>query len=247
MKKTTNNFETVKFNVNSTKINKGRYTMEFGTIKSTIKNTDHFLNVFERMIGEDKWFPLVCIKIEDNVCYYDASNIKVGDILREGAVDKYNFLEGNATITNYYLVTKVENGVIEMVKTSSVNTLNNMTAENKEEEYSTKGLIETVAFGMNNNTIKNTEDYYCLFEVMIGKNKWQPLNKKDDAYDITGIGIGNILREGGIDSKGNAIITNYYIVTKIENNTIEMVEGSSVKALNKSIELYGIDRLAEMD
>lgn len=107
--------------------------------------------------------------------------------------------------------------------------------------------IVTSEFTVHNNTIKNTEDYYNLFEIMIGKDRWIPLDKKKKAYDITGIGIGNILREGGIDSKGNAIITNYYIVTKIESNTIEMVEGSSVKALNEAVELYGIDRLAEMD
>lgn len=100
--------------------------------------------------------------------------------------------------------------------------------------------IVTSHFTVSNNTIKNTEDYLNIFEIMIGKNRWIPLDKKKKAYDITGIGIGNILREGGLDSKGNTIITNYYIVTRIENNTIEMVEGSSVKDLSNYVELKGI-------
>lgn len=100
--------------------------------------------------------------------------------------------------------------------------------------------IVTSHFTVSNNTIKNTEDYYNLFEIMIGKDRWIPLDKKKNAYDITGIGIGNILREGGIDSKGNTIITSLYIVTKIENNTIEMVEGSSIKALKDYVELKSI-------
>ncbi len=100
--------------------------------------------------------------------------------------------------------------------------------------------IVTSEFTVKNNTIKNTEDYLNIFEIMIGKDRWIPLDKKKNAYDITGIGIGNILREGGIDSKGNTIITNYYIVTRIENNTIVMVEGSSVKDLNNYAEFKGI-------
>ena len=82
---------------------------------------------------------------------------------------------------------------------------------------------------------------------MVGKNKWKSLYKKNDAYDITGISVGDILREGGEDSNGKTWITNYYIVTRIENNTIVMVEGSSVKDLNRIIELYGLDKLAEFN
>ena len=135
-----------------------------------------------------------------------------------------------------------------MKKTTNNNEyVENMASENEEEEYTTNGAIDTVVFSMNNNTIKNTEDYYNILEVMIGKNKWKSLNKKDDAYDITGIGIGNILREGGIDSKGKTWIVSYYLVIKVENNRIEVVEASSVKALNKTIELYGLDKLAELD
>lgn len=101
-------------------------------------------------------------------------------------------------------------------------------------------IIVKSEFTVKNNTIKNTEDYLNIFEIMIGKNRWIPLDKKKNAYDITGIGIGNILREGGIDSKGNTIITNYYIVTRIENNIIVMVEGSSVRDLNNYVEFKGI-------
>lgn len=107
--------------------------------------------------------------------------------------------------------------------------------------------IEKIKFDARNNLIKNTEDYYNLFEVMIGKDRWIDLNYKKGYYDITGIGVGDILREGGEDSNGKTWIVGYYLVTKIENGMMEVVVDSSVKALNKAIELYGIDRLAEME
>ena len=127
-------------------------------------------------------------------------------------------------------------------ETITVKVFNNAIAENMaaEEEYSNDGAIDTVKFDVRNNTIKNTEDYCNILEVMIGKNKWKSLNKKDNTYDITGIGIGNILREGGIDSKGKTWITNYYRVTSIESNTIVMVEGSSVRDLSNYVEFKGI-------
>lgn len=107
--------------------------------------------------------------------------------------------------------------------------------------------IDKVQFDAHNNLIKNTEDYYNLFEVMIGKDRWIDLDYKKGYYDITGLGIGNILREGGEDSNGKTWIVAYYLVTKVENDMIEVVVAPSVKALNKAIELYGIDKLAEMD
>lgn len=107
--------------------------------------------------------------------------------------------------------------------------------------------IVTSHFTVNNNTIKNTEDYYNLFEIMIGKDRWIDLDYKKGYYDITGLGIGNILREGGEDSNGKTWIVAYYLITKIENDIMEVVVAPSVKALNKAIELYGIDKLAEMD
>ena len=107
--------------------------------------------------------------------------------------------------------------------------------------------IEKMKFDARKNLIKNTEDYYNLFEIMIGKDRWIDLDYKKGCYDITGLGIGNILREGGEDSNGKTWIVAYYLVTKIENDVMEVVVAPSVKALNKAIELYGIDRLAEMD
>lgn len=107
-----------------------------------------------------------------------------------------------------------------------------------------KSLVK-INIDARNSLIRNTEDYYNIFEVMIGKNKFQPLSKKDNYYDITGIGVGNILREGGEDSNGKTWIVGYYLVTKIENGMMEVVVDTSVRGLNKSIELYGIERLAE--
>ena len=107
--------------------------------------------------------------------------------------------------------------------------------------------IEKMKFDARKNLIKNTENYYNLFEIMIGKDRWINLDYKKGYYDITGLGIGNILREGGEDSNGKTWIVAYYLITKIENDTMEVVVAPSVKALNKAIELYGIDRLAEMD
>lgn len=107
-----------------------------------------------------------------------------------------------------------------------------------------KSLVK-INIDARNSLIRNTEDYYNIFEVMTKKNKFQPLSKKNNYYDITGIGVGDILREGGEDSNGNTWIVGYYLVTKIENGMMEVVVDSSVRALNKSIESYGIERLAE--
>lgn len=122
-----------------------------------------------------------------------------------------------------------------------------MINDNNERVFMKMNSIEKIKFDASKNLIKNTEDYYNLFEVMIGKDRWIDLNYKKGYYDITGLGIGNILREGGEDSNGKTWIVAYYLVTKIENDVMEVVVAPSVKALNKAIELYGIERLAEME
>ena len=237
MKKTTNNIETITVKVFDNAIAENIGIWDYS-------NTKKYSNWIGRMTDKDGKVEYFKKSYDEDLYFYLPKDIKIGDILKAGCTMFYKKRSESA----YYAVIEVTEDSITLLKqttylkaTKAYNEyVQNMAAEDEEEEYSTDGAADTVVFSMNNNTIKNTEDYCNILEVMIGKNRWLPLNKKNDAYDITGIGIGNILREGGIDSKGKTWITNYYIVTSIENNTIVMVEGSSVKDLSNSLKLKGI-------
>ena len=245
MKKTTNNNnETITVKVFSNAITENIGIWDYS-------NTKKYSNWIGRMTDKDGKVEYFKKSYDEDLYFYLPKDIKAGDILKAGCTMIYKKRSESA----YYAVIEVTEDSITLLEettylkaTKAYNDyVENMAAEEEEEEYATDGANDTVVFSINNNTIKNTEDYYNILEVMIGKNRWQPLNKKNDAYDITGISVGDILREGGIDSKGKTWITNYYIVTRIENNTIVMVEGSSVKDLNRTIELYGLDKLAELN
>ena len=244
MKKTTNNNETITVKVFNNAIAENIGIWDYS-------NTKKYSNWIGRMTDKDGKVEYFKKSYDEDLYFYLPKDIKAGDILKAGCTMIYKKRSESA----YYAVIEVTEDSITLLEettylkaTKAYNDyVENMAAEEEEEEYSTDGATDTVKFSVNNNTIKNTEDYYNLLEVMIGKNKWKILNKKDNAYDITGISVGDILREGGIDSKGKTWITNYYIVTRIENNTIVMVEGSSVKDLNRTIELYGLDKLAELN
>ena len=244
MKKTTNNNETITVKVFGNAIAENIGIWDYS-------NTKKYSNWIGRMTDKDGKVEYFKKSYDEDLYFYFPKNLKAGDILKAGCTMIYKKRSESA----YYAVIEVTEDSITLLKettylkaTKAYNEyIEKMAAEEEEEEYTTDGAIDAVKFSVNNNTIKNTEDYCNILEVMIGKNKWQPLNKKNDAYDITGISVGDILREGGIDSKGKTWITNYYIVTSIENNTIVMVEGSSVKALDRTIELYGLDKLAELN
>ena len=245
MKKTTNNNETITVKVFNNAIAENIGIWDYS-------NTKKYSNWIGRMTDKDGKAEYFKKSYDEDLYFYLPKDIKAGDILKAGCTMVYKKRSESA----YYAVIEVTEDSITLLEettylkaTKAYNEyVENMAAEEEEEEeYSSKGLINTVKFNVRNNTIKNTE-YYCnILEVMIGKNEWKSLNKKNDAYDITGISVGDILREGGIDSKGKTWITNYYIVTRIENNTIVMVEGSSVKDLSRTIELYGLDKLAELN
>ena len=244
MKKTTNNNETITVKVFSNAIAENIGIWDYS-------NTKKYSNWIGRMTDKDGKVEYFKKSYDEDLYFYLPKDIKAGDILKAGCTMVYKKRSESA----YYAVIEVTEDSITLLEettylkaTKAYNDyVENMAAEEEEEEYATDGANDTVVFSINNNTIKNTEDYYNILEVMVGKNKWKSLNKKNDAYDITGISVGDILREGGIDSKGKTWITNYYIVTRIENNTIVMVEGSSVKDLNRTIELYGLDKLAELN
>ena len=244
MKKTTNNNETITVKVFGNAIAENIGIWDYS-------NTKKYSNWIGRMTDKDGKVEYFKKSYDEDLYFYLPKDIQAGDILKVGCTMIYKKRSESA----YYAVIEVTEDSITLLKettylkaTKAYNEyIEKMAAEEEEEEYTTDGAIDAVKFSVNNNTIKNTEDYCNILEVMIGKNKWQPLNKKNDAYDITGISVGDILREGGIDSKGKTWITNYYIVTSIENNTIVMVEGSSVKALDRTIELYGLDKLAELN
>ena len=244
MKKTTNNNETITVKVFGNAIAENIGIWDYS-------NTKKYSNWIGRMTDKDGKVEYFKKSYDEDLYFYFPKNLKAGDILKAGCTMIYKKRSESA----YYAVIEVTEDSITLLKettylkaTKAYNEyIEKMAAENEEEEYSTNGAIDTVKFSVNNNVIKNTEDYYNILEVMVGKNKWKSLNKKNNAYDITGISVGDILREGGIDSKGKTWITNYYIVTRIENNTIEVVKGSSVKDLDSTIELYGLDKLAELD
>ena len=244
MKKTTNNNETITVKVFGNAIAENIGIWDYS-------NTKKYSNWIGRMTDKDGKVEYFKKSYDEDLYFYLPKDLKAGDILKAGCTMIYKKRSESA----YYAVIEITEDSITLLAektylkaTKAYNEyVENMAAENEEEEYATNGAIDTVVFSMNNNTIKNTEDYYNILEVMVGKNKWKSLNKKNDAYDITGISVGDILREGGIDSKGKTWITNYYIVTRIENNTIVMVEGTSVKDLDRTIELYGLDKLAELN
>ena len=244
MKKTTNNNETITVKVFNSAIAENIGIWDYS-------HTKKYSNWIGRMTDKNGKVEYFKKSYDEDLYFYLPKDLKAGDILKAGCTMIYKKRSESA----YYAVIEVTEDSITLLEettylkaTKAYNDyLEKMAAENEEEEYTTDGANDTMVFSINNNTIKNTEDYYNILEVMIGKNKWKSLNKKDNAYDITGISVGNILREGGIDSKGKTWITNYYIVTRIENDVMEVVEGSSVKDLNRTIELYGLDKLAELN
>ena len=234
MKKTTNN-ETITLRVFNNAIAENIGIWNYS-------NTKKYSNWIGRMTDKDGKVEYFKKSYDEDLYFYLPKNLKAGDILKAGCTMFYKKRSESA----YYAVIEITEDSITLLEettylkaTKAYNEyIENMT---EEEVYSNDDdAIDTVKFSVNNNTIKNTEDYCNILEVMIGKNKWKSLNKKDNAYDVTGIGIGNILREGGIDSKGKTWITNYYMVDRIENNTIVMVEGSSVKDLSNYVERKGI-------
>ena len=235
MKMNNNNFETITVKVFNNAIAENIGIWDYS-------NTKKYSNWIGRMTDKDGKVEYFKKSYDEDLYFYLPKDLKAGDILKAGCTMIYKKRSESA----YYAVIEVTEDSITLLEettylkaTKAYNEyVENMAAE---EEYSNDDdENDTVKFSVNNNTIKNTEDYCNILEVMIGKNKWNSLNKKDNAYDITGIGIGNILREGGIDSKGKTWITNYYLVTSIENNTIVMVEGSSVKDLSNYVKLKGI-------
>ena len=236
MKKTTNN-ETITVKVFNNAIAENIGIWDYS-------NTKKYSNWIGRMTDKDGKVEYFKKSYDEDLYFYLPKDIQEGDVLKAGCTMVYKKRSESA----YYAVIEVTEDSITLLEettylkaTKAYNEyVENMAAENEEEEYSTDGAIDTVNFSVNNNTIKNTEDYCNILDVMIGKNKWKSLNKKNDAYDTTGISVGDILREGGIDSKGKMWITNYYIVTRIESNTIVMVEGSSVKDLSNYVKLKGI-------
>ena len=244
MKKTTNNNETITVKVFGNAIAENIGIWDYS-------NTKKYSNWIGRMTDKDGKVEYFKKSYDEDLYFYLPKNIKAGDILKAGCTMIYKKRSESA----YYAVIEVTEDSITLLKettylkaTKAYNEyIEKMAAEEEEEEYTTNGVNDTVKFSVNNNTIKNTEDFYNILEIMIGRNKWKSLNKKNDAYELTGISVGDILREDGIDSNGKTWITNYYIVTRIENNTIVMVEGSSVKDLNRTIELYGLDKLAELN
>ena len=211
-------------------------------------NTKKYSNWIGRMTDKDGKAEYFKKSYDEDLYFYLPKDIKAGDILKAGCTMIYKKRSESA----YYAVIEVTEDSITLLEETTY--LKATKAYNEyvekmaaEEEYSTNGAIDTVEFSVNNNTIKNTENYYNIFEIKVGRNKWQSLNKKDNAYDITGVSVGDILREGGEDSNGKTWIVAYYLVIKVENDMMEVVEASSVRALNKAIELYGINKLAEMD
>ena len=231
MKKTTNNNETITVKVFNNAIAENIGIWDYS-------NTKKYSNWIGRMTDKDGKVEYFKKSYDEDLYFYLPKNLKAGDILKAGCTMVYKKRSESA----YYAVIEVTEDSITLLEettylkaTKAYNDYIDAIAELQKCNSS-----DLVVFSINNNTIKNTEDYCNILEVMIGKNKWKSLNKKDNAYDITGIGIGNILREGGIDSKGKTWITNYYIVTRIENNTIVMVEGSSVKDLSNYVKLRGI-------
>ena len=237
MKTTTNNNETITVKVFGNAIAENIGIWDYS-------NTKKYSNWIGRMTDKDGKVEYFKKSYDDDLYFYLPKDLKAGDILKAGCTMIYKKRSESA----YYAVIEVTEDSITLLKettflkaTKAYNEyVENMAAEEEEEEYSTDGAIDTVKFSVNNNVIKNTEEYYNILEIMIGKNKWKSLTKKNDAYDITGISVGDILREGGIDSKGKSWITNYYRVTSIESNTIVMVEGSSVKYLSNCVKFKGI-------
>lgn len=211
-------------------------------------NTKKYSNWIGRMTDKDGKVEYFKKSYDEDLYFYLPKDIKAGDICKAGCTMIYKKRSESA----YYAVIEVTEDSITLLKETTY--LKATKAYNEyvesmaaEEEYTTNGTIDTVEFGVNNNTIKNTENYYNLFQIMIGKDRWIDLDYKKGYFDITGLGIGNILREGGEDSNGKTWIVAYYLIIKIENDIMKVVVAPSVKALNKTIELYGIDRLAEMD
>ena len=211
-------------------------------------NTKKYSNWIGRMTDKDGKVEYFKKSYDEDLYFYLPKDIKAGDILKAGCTMVYKKRSESA----YYAVIEVTEDSITLLEETTY--LKATKAYNEyvekmaaEEEYSTNGAIDTVKFSVNNNTIKNTEDYYNIFEIEVGRNRWQTLNKKNDAYEITGISVGDILREGGEDSNGKTWIVAYYLVIKVENDMIEVVEAPSVRALNKIIELYGLDKLAELN
>lgn len=211
-------------------------------------NTKKYSNWIGRMTDKDGKVEYFKKSYDEDLYFYLPKDIKAGDILKAGCTMIYKKRSESA----YYAVIEVTEDSITLLEQTTY--LKATKAYNEyvekmaaEEEYSANGAIDIVKFSVNNNTIKHTEDYYSIFEIMIGKDRWIDLDYKKGYYDITGLGIGNILREGGEDSNGKTWIVAYYLITKIENDVMKVVVAPSVKALNKAIELYGIDKLAEMD
>ena len=211
-------------------------------------NTKKYSNWMGRMTDKDGKAEYFKKSYDEDLYFYLPKDIKAGDILKAGCTMIYKKRSESA----YYAVIEVTEDSITLLEETTY--LKATKAYNEyiekmaaEEEYSTNGAIDTVEFSVNNNTIKNTENYYSIFEIEVGRNKWQSLNRKDNAYDITGVSVGDILREGGEDSKGKTWIVAYYLVIKVENDMIEVVEAPSVKALNKTIELYGLAKLADFN
>lgn len=211
-------------------------------------NTKKYSNWIGRMTDKDGKVEYFKKSYDEDLYFYLPKDIKAGDILKAGCTMIYKKRSESA----YYAVIEVTEDSITLLEQTTY--LKATKAYNEyvekmaaEEEYSANGAIDIVKFSVNNNTIKHTEDYYSIFEIEVGRNRWQSLNKKNDAYDITGISVGDILREGGEDSNGKTWIVAYYLITKIENDVMKVVVAPSVKALNKAIELYGIDKLAELN
>ena len=267
MKKTTNNNETITVKVFGNAIAENIGIWDYS-------NTKKYSNWIGRMTDKDGKVEYFKKSYDEDLYFYFPKNLKAGDILKAGCTMIYKKRSENAYYavievtedsitlleeTTYLKATKAYNEYVEkMAELDNNNDNNNESDKNKTtmRKINNKDNNETVDWtdwkslvkiniDARNSLIRNTEDYYNIFEVMIGKNKFQPLSKKDNYYDITGIGVGDILREGGEDSNGNTWIVGYYLVTKIENGIMEVVVDSSVRGLNKSIESYGIERLAE--
>lgn len=232
MKKTTNNNETITVKVFGNAIAENIGIWDYS-------NTKKYSNWIGRMTDKDGKVEYFKKSYDEDLYFYFPKDIKAGDILKAGCTMIYKKRSESA----YYAVIEVTEDSITLLKETTY--LKATKAYNETVEWTDWKSLVKRDIDARNSLIRNTEDYCNIFEVMIGKNKWQSLNKKNDAYDITGISVGDILREGGIDSKGKTWIVGYYLVTKIENGIMEVVVDSSVRGLNKSIKLYGIERLTK--
>ena len=156
MKKTTNNNETITVKVFGNAIAENIGIWDYS-------NTKKYSNWIGRMTDKDGKVEYFKKSYDEDLYFYFPKNLKAGDILKAGCTMIYKKRSESA----YYAVIEVTEDSITLLKettylkaTKAYNDyIEKMAAEEEEEEYPTNGAIDTVKFSVNNNVIKNTEDY----------------------------------------------------------------------------------------